>query len=86
MGAATFGGGDPVWSRLECRRYLGNVAYVIRLTTSLCCTNIAPPAVCPLVDSSTDPDGGWHTKACHPVQRVASDLCFDLLAGQSPSV
>jgi hypothetical protein len=39
---------------------------------------------CPLVEASTDPDGGWHTKACHPVQHVASNLCFDLLTGQSP--
>jgi hypothetical protein len=53
---------------------------------ALCCANTAPPAACPLAESSTDPDGGWHTKACHPVQRVASNLCFDLLAGQSPSV
>ena len=39
---------------------------------------------CPLVEASTDPDGGWHTKACHPIQHVASNLCFDLLTGQSP--
>ena len=51
---------------------------------TLCCANIAPPAACQLVESSTDPDGGWHTKACHPVQCVASNLCFDLLTGQSP--
>ena len=50
---------------------------------ALCCANIAPVAACQLVGASTDPDGGWHTEACHPVQRVASNLCFDLLAGQS---
>ena len=55
-------------------------------TRALCCANIAPPAACQLVESSTDPDGGWHTKACHPVQRVASNLCFDPLTGQNPSV
>ena len=47
----------------------------------LCCADIAPPAVCQLAESLTDPDGGWHTKAYHPVQRVASNLCFDLLTG-----
>ena len=50
----------------------------------LCCANIAPVAACQPVEASTDPDGGWHTEACYPVQRVASNLCFDLLAGQSP--
>ena len=39
---------------------------------------------CQLVEASTDPRGGWHTNACHPVQHVASNLCFDLLTGQSP--
>ena len=53
---------------------------------ALCCANIAPPAAYQLIESSTDPDGGWHTKACHPVQRVASNLCFDPLTGQNPSV
>jgi hypothetical protein len=51
---------------------------------ALCCANIGPLAACRLVESSNDLDGGWHTKACHPVQRVASNLCFDLLTGQSP--
>ena len=59
---------------------------VAAVAQPLCCANIAPPAACQLVESSTDPDGGWHTKACHPVQRVASKLCFDLLTGQNPSV
>ena len=36
------------------------------------------------MESSTDPNGGRHTKACHPVQRVASNPCFDPLTGQSP--
>ena len=49
---------------------------------ALCCTNIVPVAACQLVEASTDPDGGWHTEACHPVQHVASNLCFDLLTGQ----
>ena len=53
---------------------------------ALCCANIAPLAACQLVESSTDPDGGWHTKAHHPIQRVASNLCFDPLSGQNPSV
>ena len=52
----------------------------------LCCVKIAPLAACQLVESSTDPDGGWHTKAHHPIQRVASNLCFDPLTGQNPSV
>ena len=39
---------------------------------------------CPPVEASPNPDGGWHAKACHPVQHVASNLCFDLLTGQSP--
>jgi hypothetical protein len=39
---------------------------------------------CQLVEASTDPDGGWHTEACHPVQHVASNFCLDLLTGQSP--
>jgi hypothetical protein len=39
---------------------------------------------CQLIEASTDLDDGWHTEACHPVQRVASDLCFDLLTGQIP--
>src|SRR5271165_1464011 len=51
---------------------------------ALCCANIAPAAACQLVESSTKPDGGGHTKACHPVQHVASNLCFNLLTGQSP--
>jgi hypothetical protein len=34
-----------------------------------------------LVEASTDPDGGWHTEACHAVQHVASNFCFDLLTG-----
>jgi hypothetical protein len=38
-----------------------------------------------LVEASTDPDGGWHTEACHAVQHVAANFfCFDLLTGQSP--
>ena len=37
-----------------------------------------------LVEASTDPDGGWHTKACNPVQHVAANFCFDLLTGQTP--
>jgi hypothetical protein len=49
---------------------------------TLCCANIAPVAVCQVIEASTDPDGGWHTEACHPVQRVASNLCFNLLTGQ----
>ena len=51
---------------------------------ALCCANIAPAATCPPVEASPNPDGGWHTNACHPVQHVASNLCFDLLTGQSP--
>jgi hypothetical protein len=50
----------------------------------LCCANIAPVATCQLVEASTDPDGGWHTEACHPVQHVASNFCLDLLTGQGP--
>ena len=38
----------------------------------LCCVNIALPAAYQLAESSTNSDGGWHTKACHPVQRIAS--------------
>ena len=51
---------------------------------TLCCANIAPVAACQQVEASSDPDCGWHTEACHPVQRVAPDLCFNSLAGQSP--
>ena len=54
------------------------------MVDTLCCTNIAPAAACRLVEASIDPDGDWHTKACHPVQHVASNLCFYLLTGQSP--
>ena len=45
---------------------------------TLCCTAIELAAACQLVEASTDPDGGWHTEARHPVQHVASDFCFDL--------
>ncbi len=38
----------------------------------------------PAVEASPDPDGCWHIEACHPVQHIASKLCFDLLTGQSP--
>jgi hypothetical protein len=51
---------------------------------SASCANIALAAACQLVEASTDPNGGWHTEACHPVQHVASNFCFDLLTGQSP--
>ena len=48
----------------------------------LCCAHIAPVAACQLIEASTN---GWHTEACHPVKRVASNLCFNLLTGQSPA-
>ena len=52
---------------------------------SLCCANIAPAVACQPVEGSTDPDGCWHTEACHPeFSTFASNLCFDLLTGQSP--
>ena len=51
---------------------------------ALCCANIAPAVACQPVEASTDPDGCWHTEACHPIQHIASNLCFDLLTGQSP--
>ena len=51
---------------------------------SLCCANIAPAVACQPVEASTDPDGCWHSEACHPIQHIASNLCFDLLTGQSP--
>jgi hypothetical protein len=37
-----------------------------------------------LAEASTDPDGGYHTEACHAVQHVAANFCFDLLTGQRP--
>ena len=51
---------------------------------TLCCANIVPVAACQLVEASIDPNCGWHTEACHAVQNVASNFCFDLLTGQSP--
>ena len=55
-----------------------------RLAEMLCCANIAPAVACQPAEASTDPDGCWHTEACHPIQHIASNLCFDLLTGQSP--
>ena len=54
------------------------------ISTPLCCANIAPAVACQPVEGSTDPDGCWHTEACHPIQHIASNHCFDLLTGQSP--
>ena len=45
---------------------------------------IAPAVACQPVEASTDPDGCWHAEACHPIQHIASNLCLDLLTGQSP--
>jgi hypothetical protein len=44
----------------------------VRRLEALCCANIAPMATCPPVEASPNPDGGWHAKACHPVQHVAN--------------
>jgi hypothetical protein len=49
-----------------------------------CHANIALAAACQPVEASTVPDGNWHTRACHPVQHFASNLCFGVLAGQCP--
>ena len=54
----------------------------LRLGLTMAACTLSGP--CPLVEASTDPDGGWHPEACHPVQRVASNLCCDLLTEQSP--